>query len=157
MPGNLSMPLQSRMAFPMLSGETNPDAITSWESCLRFARRVRLGTHCASGLGLALVCSVAVRVAGCGSRMRWHLLLSRRVLAQLPPRARLAHGGSSGIARHARRWDWAPMIYVGALTLGCFLVGFLAIFGSTVQWRNLRMDRQGNLLQTTETLQDGEM
>ena len=49
------------------------------------------------------------------------------------------------------------MIYVGALTLGCFLVGFLAIFESTVQWRDLRMDRQGNLLQTTKTLQDGEL
>ena len=48
------------------------------------------------------------------------------------------------------------MIYAGVLGLGCFLVAFLGIFQTKTVWRDQRVDRDGNVLRITWTLEGRE-
>jgi hypothetical protein len=153
-PGNLPMPFQGRMVLPMVA-----DVLTA--GCYYFVgilltlRKARwFGTRLLPA-GLAFACSVAVRL----TPEFWQavaFILAGQCVGAVAAWSAFATGGAADRGG-APKLGLGAMIYVGALTIGFLLSGILAVFETTVIWRDVRMDLDGNVVQTTKTLRDDEL
>jgi hypothetical protein len=153
-PGNLPMPFQGRTVLPLVA-----DVLTA--GCYYFVgilltlRKARwLGTRLLP-VGLAFACSVMVRL----TPDFWQAVVFIAVVQCVGAAAAwgaFASGGA-GESPGAPRVALGVMIYSGALTIGFFLSGTLAIFETTVIWRNVRMTPDGHLVQTTKTFRDDDL
>ncbi len=152
--GNLPMPFQGRTLLPALADVLCAGCYYFVGILLALRKARWLGTRLLP-IGFALVCSTAVRLAP----EFWQAIVA--IAAGMCIGAVAAWGvfETAGAADRGAvpAIGLGTMLYAGALLIGFLGVAFLGIFESTVQWHDLRLDKRGNVLQTTKTFADGDL
>jgi hypothetical protein len=152
-PGALAFPFQWRMVLPLIADVLNagPFYFVGMVITLRKARW--FGTRLLP-LGLAIGSTLAVRFAP----EFWQALVFEVAAMAIGALAAWNVFSSAGTADLSGVSSLAlgTMIFAGALGIGCFLVGILGVFQTKTVWHDLRVDRDGNVLNITWTLEGRE-
>lgn len=154
-PGHVPLPFQGRMVLPMLADVLNA-------ACYYFAglviaqRRARwLGTRVLP-LGLPLACSAAVFLF---VPQFWQALLLIGIVQAIGATAALGVFAGNGEPEEALapRVALGAMIYPGAIGIFFGLFGLTQAFvPSDERWQYYQIDRGGNVVRVTQTIEHGD-
>ena len=153
-PGNLAIPFQGRMVLPMMADVLNAGCYYFAGMVLTLRRARWFGTRLLS-LGLALASSALVSMF---VAQFWQVVLVILIVQVIGALAAWGVFTSNGAADGARatRLALGAMIYPGALGVGMGLFGFTQAFTPGVRWQYYQIDRDGNVVRVTQTIERGE-
>lgn len=152
-PGHLPGPFQARMILPTLAIALN-GGVYYFTAMVITLRQARWFGSRVLPLGLAIGCSVAIAYATEFWQAMLFVLAGHAIAGMAAWNAFSTAGAAD--RRGAPRFALGTMIYAGVLGMGCGLVAFLGVFQTIARWQAYRMDRDGNMLRVTWTLQHGE-
>jgi hypothetical protein len=152
--GNLAIPFQARMTLPMLGDVLNGGCYYFVGMLLTLRRARWLGSRLLP-LGLALASSAAITIL---VQAFWQVLLIIGVVQAIGATAAWGIFAASGEnpPAIASRIALGVMIYPGALGVIIALIGFTEAFSVGMRWQYYQIDRAGNVVLVTQTIERGE-
>jgi hypothetical protein len=153
-PGHQPMPFQWRMVLPV-AADVLVAAPFYFAGMIVTLRKARWFGSRLLPVGLAIGVVIAVMSAP----EFWQaaiLGLCGTVIAALAAWNVFSTAGACDAPGGAPRPALGMTIFAGALGIGSFLVAFMGIFQTAAVWHDQRVDRDGNLLQVTWTIENDE-
>jgi len=153
-PGRLAIPFQGRMVFPMLADVLNAGCYYFAGMVLTLRKARWLGTRLLP-LGVPLASSA---IAIMFIAPFWQALLVILIVQAIGAAAAWGVFADNGAAerRVATRFALGAMVYAGAIGMAIGLVGFSQGFTPGGRWQYYQVDRDGNVVLITQTIQHGE-
>ena len=153
-PGHLAIPFQGRMALPMLADVFNAGCYYFAGMVLTLRRARWFGTRIMP-LGLALASSAVVTMF---AAQFWQAALVILIVQAIGALAAWGVYASNAVADGARatRIALGAMLYPGAIGIGIGLFGFSQAFTTGGHWQYYQIDRDGNVVLVTQTIDRGE-
>jgi hypothetical protein len=152
-PGHLATPFQGRSTLPLLADISNV-APFYFAGMVLAMRKARWFGSRLLPLGLAVGCSIAVRVVP----EFWQAMLIVVATASVSAMAAWNVFSTAGVDDEGRvsKFALGTMIYAGALGIGCVIISMQSILQNVTHWHDLRVDREGNVLAVSWTIQNKE-
>lgn len=153
-PGNLAMPFQPRMILPMLADVLNGGCYY-FVGMLLTLRRARWFGSRLLPLGMALASSALITVL---IEQFWQVVLVVFIVQAIGATAAWGIFAASGETPPSMpaRLALGAMIYPGAVAVIIGLIGFSQAFSTGWHWQYYQIDRDGEVVLVTQTIQHGE-
>ena len=153
-PRNLALPFQSRMILPMLADVLNGGCYY-FVGMLVTLRRARWFGSRLLPLGMALASSFAITML---VEQFWQVLLIILIIETIGATAAWGIFAANGEEPKSMpaRLALGAMIYPGALGVIIGVIGFSQAFTSGTRWQYYQIDRSGDVVLITQTIDRGE-
>jgi len=153
-PGNLGVPYQGRMMLPMLADVLNAGSYYFAGMVLTLRRARWFGTRLLPA-GLALASSFLITMFIAQFWLSVLVILCVQLIGALAAWGVFASNGASDDS-WITRLALGAIIYPGALAVGIGLLGFSQAFISGGRWQYYQVDRHGDAVVVTQTIEHGE-